>query len=120
MNKLALIGVLALAACGGGNKTSTTTTPSGTGPTTAATSASVIIVDDIDCPKLVNHMVDVHAAANAEKSAANPDAVAKIRADTIKECEARWSKSPPTEADKVAARCSMKAQTTGELEACGS
>ena len=56
----------------------------------------------------------------AEKTAANPDAVAKIRADTIKECEARWSKTPPTEADKVAARCSMKAQTTGELEACGS
>ena len=117
MNKLALIGILMAAACGGGNKKSSTTTTGGDG---TATSASVIIVDDIDCPKLVNHMVDVHAAANAEKSAANPDAVAKIRADTIKECESRWRQNPPTEADKVAARCSMKAQTTGELEACGS
>ncbi|MBA3462237.1 MAG: hypothetical protein H0T46_19910 [Deltaproteobacteria bacterium] len=115
MKKLALIAILALAACGGNKKSSTTTT----GPGTVA-STSVVIVDDIDCPKLVNHMVDVHAAANAEKSAANPDAVAKIRADTIKECEARWKQNPPTEADKTAARCSMKAQTTGELEACGS
>jgi hypothetical protein len=115
MKKLALIAILALTACGGGNKKSTTT--GGTGTSAAA---SVIIVDDVDCPKLVNHMVDIHAAANAEKSAANPDAVAKIRVDTIKECEARWGKTPPTEADKTAARCSMKAQTTGELEACGS
>jgi len=120
MKRFALIGILALAACGGGNKK--TETPAGGGGATggATTSAHVIIVDDIDCVKLVNHMVDIHARANAEKAAANPDAVAKIRADTIKECDDRWTKTPPTDADKTSAKCSMQAETTGELEACGS
>jgi hypothetical protein len=117
MSRLVLVSMLALGACGGGSKQPATTPP----PATAGAAAhGVIIADDIDCPKLVNHMVDIHAAANPEKAAANPDAIAKIRVDTIKECEDRWGKTPPTESDKTSARCSMKAATTEELQACGS
>ncbi|MBL0215534.1 MAG: hypothetical protein IPQ07_16820 [Myxococcales bacterium] len=117
MTKTILVAALALAACGGASKPVTTSTTSSAPP---AAAKGVVIVDDIDCPKLVNHMVDIHAAANPEKTAANPDAIAQIRVDTIKECEQKWGASPPTDADKAAARCSMKAATTGELEACGS
>lgn len=120
MTKTILVAaVLASAACGGASKPATTTTAS-TPSATPPPAKGVVIVDDIDCPKLVNHMVDIHAAANPEKTAANPDAIAQIRVDTIKECEQKWGASPPTDADKASARCSMKAATTGELEACGS
>jgi len=116
----ALIAILALAACGGGSKKTETPATAAAATPAATASAHVVIVDDIDCVKLVNHMVDIHAAANAEKAAANPDAVAKIRADTIKECDERWTKTPPTDSDKKSAQCSMAAQTTDALEACGS
>ena len=113
---VATLAGLVTAACGGAGKPTTSTTTSSTPPP----AKGLVIVDDIDCPKLVNHMVDIHAAANPEKTAANPDAIAQIRIDTIKECEQKWGASPPTDADKAAARCSMKAATTDELEACGS
>jgi hypothetical protein len=120
-----LLAALVLAACGGAAaKHEPTPGPGpkpGPGPTPAhTTTTGVVIVDDIDCTKLVNHMVDIHAAANPAKTAANPEAVAKIRSETIKECEDKWGKTPPTDAEKASAKCSMKAQTTGELESCGS
>jgi len=123
MQRLVFAVLIGVAACGGGAKhpptTGTGPAPgSGAAPPTATT--GVVIVDDIDCTKLVNHMVDIHAAANPDKTAANPQAVAKIRSETIKECEDKWGKTPPTDAEKASARCSMKAQTTGDLERCGS
>jgi hypothetical protein len=119
MKRFALIGILALAACGGGHKQAAAPAPAAASTASATANGHVIVVGDIDCVKLVNHMVDIHAAANAEKAAANPDAVAKIRADTIKECDDRWTRTPPTDAEKKSAQCSMDAQTTDALEACG-
>ncbi len=107
--------VLLVVACGGGSKAApTTATPP------PATSGGLVIVDNIDCPTLVNHMIDVHVAAEPDKAAENPDKIQQIRVDMAKECEQKWAATPPTESDKTSARCSMKAQTTAELEACGS
>lgn len=103
--------LFAVAACGGTSKPA---------PTTPAKAGGLVIVDDIDCGKLVNHMIDVHVAAEPEKSADNPEKIEQIRIDMAKECEQKWTATPPTETDKTAARCSMKAKTTAELEACGS
>jgi hypothetical protein len=100
-----------LVACGGGSKPA---------PTTPPPSGGLVIVDDIDCPKLVNHMIDVHVAADPEKSAKSPEKVQQIRVDMEKECEQKFTANPPDEAAKASARCSMKATTTDELETCGS
>lgn len=115
----ALLAVSLLAACGGGNKQAPTALPPENTGSGAAT-GGLVIVDDIDCPKLVNHMVDVHVAATPERSAEKADEVKQIRVDMVKKCEERWATQPPTEDEKTSARCSMKATTPEQLETCGS
>lgn len=112
--KTLLATLIVIGACGG-SKPAPTTPPPTTGTTTG-----LVIVDDIDCPKLVNHMIDVHVAAAPEKAAENPDQIKQVRIDMEKECTQKYTTNPPTDADKTSARCSMKATTTGELVTCGS
>lgn len=112
--KTLLAAALVLAACGGNKPPATPPPPA------KSTTTGLVIVDDIDCPKLVNHMIDVHVAAAPEKAAQDPDQIQQIRVDMEKKCTEQYTANPPTEEQKTSARCSMKAVTTGELETCGS
>jgi hypothetical protein len=112
--KSLLATVLVVAACGGSK-------PAPTAPPPAkATTTGLVIVDDIDCPKLVNHMIDVHVAEAPEKAAQDPDQIKQIRVDMEKKCTEQYTANPPTDEQKASAQCSMKAQTTAALETCGS